>query len=74
MNQNNAGKTAMRRLGYERLLAVHSAVFNAVYCITNSPAERTGLYRTAARAHATVTAGPARTDLGCEAAIKHTSP
>jgi hypothetical protein len=24
--------------------AAHPALFNAVYCITNSPAERTGLY------------------------------
>jgi hypothetical protein len=31
-----------------KLSAVHPALFNAVCCITNSPAERTGLYGTAA--------------------------
>jgi hypothetical protein len=32
--------------------AAHPALFNAVYCITNPPAERTGLYRTVPRARA----------------------
>jgi hypothetical protein len=30
--------------------AVHPALFYAIYCITNSPAERTGLYRIGAGA------------------------
>jgi hypothetical protein len=40
----------MDGLGEGSEVAAHPALFNAVYCITNSPAERTGLYRTGTEA------------------------